>query len=334
MRHLTLFLLVLVVLPKCRADDLGGVAGVTPAKGWVQVPARGPGDPPVEFPTLRYVPKDGRNAAVLLTLMPANLTKATDLASLKAFLLRASEPMLPSPDFVPEVHELALAGGIGVYASFVDPSLVGKPPEAGNYKVATPVEVLLRNGATIHSTVFTDDAPGTDMSEALSIIQSAAPAKAEAAAAADGFSVAGLGAGLQLPAGRFRTMPNGLNSNPAYFSFEDGQGVVLSGWLDQASHFEGMGPFWAKEKASMAGKGGLTLEGESAKRIGDWDAVLYTVPLGDGVSQKNIRACRVVGDTWADIHVSITAAGSTWDILENTVRSVALAPAQPGRQGP
>ncbi len=331
MKHLPYFLLGLLFLAECRADDLGGGAEITPASGWVRVDPRDAGNPSPLLPTLAYVPKDGRNAAVLLTLFPAALSKVSDLASLKAFLLRDATPMLPSPDFVPVIRDLALSDGFGVYASFEDPSLLGKPPEKGNYKLATPVDVLLKNGFTVQATVFTDDTGGKDFREALGIVQSAAMPRTEPGIAANTVSVAGLDAGLQLPAGRFKPMPNGLNSNPGYFSFEDSRGVILSGWLDHSSRFEGMKAFWAKEKVSIETKAGIQLQSVTSERIGEWDAILYLVPMGKDIAQKNVRACRVVGDTWADIHLSITSPGSTWKDLEDVVRSISLSSTRPSQ---
>ena len=76
----------------------------------------------------------------------------------------------------------------------------------------------------------------------------------------------------------------------------------------------------------MERKGGFKISSETPERIGKWDAILYEVDVGGGVSQKNIRACQVAGNTWADIHLSITALGSTWEVLEATVRATTLAP--------
>ena len=45
---------------------------------------------------------------------------------------------------------------------------------------------------------------------------------------------------MRFAADRFKPMPNGLESNPSYFSYGDDQGVVLTGWLDRSSEFKGM----------------------------------------------------------------------------------------------
>jgi hypothetical protein len=62
-----------------------------------------------------------------------------------------------------------------------------------------------------------------------------------------------------------------------------------------------------------------------------WEAVLYSVSLDKNLSQKNLRACRVVGETWADIHLSITSASSTWKDLEDVVSGLSLVPNPPAK---
>jgi hypothetical protein len=189
------------------------------------------------------------------------------------------------------------------------------------------VEVLLTTGYLVQTTVFTDAASGPDFDEALGIISSLKALKPEESAAPPGVvSVAGLDLGLKLPAGRFRSWADGLNSNANYFSFRDEKGILLSGWLDHARDFPGMKAHWAKERAALQAKAGVEIKSEMAMRVGEWDAILYVVPLGDGVSQKNIRACRVVGGIWADVHVSRTAQGSTFKELEDAILSLELVP--------
>jgi hypothetical protein len=323
----SLVLLFVVVGARCWAYPLGDAADIAVPSGWLQGDPTEPGAPPIPFPTLEFHPKDGRNEKVLLTLLPAATLHVSDRASLKGFLLRASAPMLPSPDFVPEMKDMEIAGAIGSYATFVDPSLVGRPPEKGNYKVATPAIVLLPGGYVVQATVFTDTISGADFDEALGLVKNLTPLEPKAHGEAPGeVSFSGLDAKLQIPSARFTRKMEGLNTNPNYFSFMDGQGVMLSGWLDHASAFPGMAPFWAKEKDALL-KGGFEVKSEMAVKVGSWDAILYVVPIGGGIEQKNIRACRVLGGTWADIHLSRTAEGSTFGELEDVVRSLDLVAA-------
>jgi hypothetical protein len=57
--------------------------------------------------------------------------------------------------------------------------------------------------------------------------------------------------------------------------------------------------------------------------MGEWSVVCYTVDLGT-VNQKNLRACRVVGDAWADIHISKTGADADWKDLKAALAELSL----------
>jgi hypothetical protein len=321
-----------------RADVLGGVINITPAAGWVQREPH-PGMPRPPLPTVRYDPADGRNASVLITLLPGAMTKVNDLASLKTLFALLSRPYLQSPDTSVVPTELTLPGGMAVYKTFVDPDLVGKPVKKYDYKSATPVAVLITGTGVLHMTIYTDSVDASDFAEAMKIVQSVAPLSsgsdiAPANNLAGGprlskkqdrqtLSVAALGAALSLPA-RFQTGLK-MNPHPGYFMYVDENRVNLSGWLEQSVRFNGMRSFWAAEKATMTEKAGFVVEGESFKIVNGWTAVLYTVRIEGLEPQKNIRACRVVGDTWADVHLSILEPGSTWKQLEDVVRELTLA---------
>jgi hypothetical protein len=282
------------------------------------------------LPTVRYSPADGRNASVLITYLPRAMTKINDLASLKTFFGMLSIPYLQSPDTPVLPTELTLPHGLALYATFVDPDLVGKPAKKDDYKTATPVAVLVNGSGILHITIYTDSVDTAEFAEAMKIVQSVAPSSE----GADGprvsknqdrtiLSVTALGAALSLPA-RFQPGLK-MNSHPGYFMYVDENRVNLSGWLEQSVRFNGMKSFWAAEKATMTEEAGFVVEGETFQIINGWTAVLYTVRIEGREPQKNIRACRVVGDTWADVHLSILETGSTWKQLENVVKELTLA---------
>ncbi|HEX2853763.1 MAG TPA: hypothetical protein VHO24_11035 [Opitutaceae bacterium] len=341
MKYLVL-LLGLFVSSSLRADLLGETVEITPVAGWGRMLVARPSP----FPTLQYVPKDGRNASVLITLFPADAAKVTDLPSLKKFLRVSATPYLSAPDAEMNAIERGLPQGFLVYASFEDPDLVGKPSRKGNYKIATPAAAYLGSGPTLQVTIFTDRKDGADLQEALQIVQSASlrrtPPKAPVLTALTlpkasttpapvpknldrqtvGFRT--FSSVLLLPM-RFERTPK-LNSEENYFSFIDEKHVILSGWLDHAAGFNGMKEFWVKEKNAMTGEGGLSVAEESFTIINGWTIVRYVVRAGDAPPQKNIRACRVVGDTWADIHLSTIEPAATWKDLEDVVKELSLAP--------
>ncbi len=177
MKRLAVFLLLSsLLLVRGHAEMLGHAVAVTPVAGWVRVDALPPGTPAPPYPVLKFAPKDGRNAAVLLSLLPADVPgyEVTDLVSLKGFNLVASEPFLPSRDARPPVTELNVPGGLGVAITNEDPALIGKAPPPGEYKIATTASLLLGGKTLVHCTIFYDERDSADYKEALKIVLSAA----------------------------------------------------------------------------------------------------------------------------------------------------------------
>ncbi len=178
MKRLFAFLLLSsVAFVSARAELLGNAVDVIAAPGWKSVSAIEPGQQqPLPFPVLKFVPTDGRNAAVLLILLPANAPgyEVTDLATLTRFTLLAARPYLPGPDAKPPLTELKISGGIGGYIVNEDPELVGKPVPPDEYRIAATAVVLLEGKYLIHCTIFYDEKDSKDFKEALRILLSAA----------------------------------------------------------------------------------------------------------------------------------------------------------------
>lgn len=175
MKRLAAWLLLsCLTLVRIHAGMLGPDIEVAAVPGWESVEPLPPGQPKPAYPVLKYVPKDGRNAAVLLSLLPANGPgyEVTDLASLKAFNLMAARPYLPRPDARPAATELKIPGGLAVYLTNEDPALVGKAPPPGEYKIATTVSLLLGGRALVHGTIFYDEMDSPAFREALQLLRS------------------------------------------------------------------------------------------------------------------------------------------------------------------
>lgn len=174
-RFATVFLLSCCMLARVHAEMLGPDVKVFAAPGWESVDPLEPAQAAPPYPVLKYVPKDGRNAAVLLSLLPADVPgyEVTDLASLKSFNLMASRPYLPETDARPAQIELNVTNGLGVLLTSEDPALVGKPVPPGEYRIATTVSVLLGGKSLLHCTIFHDEKDSADLKEALKIIRSA-----------------------------------------------------------------------------------------------------------------------------------------------------------------
>ena len=176
MKRLALLLLLSCCpLARAHAEMLGREVEVTAVPGWESVDPLPAGQPAPPYPVLKYVPKNGHNAAVLLSLLPANVPgyEVTDLASLKGFNLVASRPYLPGPAARPPVTELKIHDGLGVALTSEDPSLIDKAPPPGEYKIATTVSLLLGGKTLVHCTVFYDEKDSVDFQEAMKLVLSA-----------------------------------------------------------------------------------------------------------------------------------------------------------------
>lgn len=330
---LLLLLLAPWSLSPLRAETLGDVLEITPPPGWVHdvKASRSP------MPTAEFRPKATEDRKILVTLLPSSVVRVTDGKSLRRFLDLAAKPFLPRRDAKVEAKEIPGAKAPGFYATFEDPALVGKPARPGEYKVATEAVLFLAPDYVVQTTIFSESTSSTAIDEGLQMMAAAflkspdgasrpPPAVAEkpesSQAAGIEVRVPNLSVGLRIPAGRFSELPK-ANSNPGYFIFGDDRGITLSGWLDGAAGFPGMRTFWPREKSSLE-KGGFTVQDERMKLIAGWNAVTYLVPVGDGVVQKHIRACRVVAETWIDLHISTTNPNGSWDDLEATLKAIEI----------
>jgi len=312
----------MLLVGRVPADPLGAQAEVTPVDGW----SLAKNSKPSRLPTVQYVPADGRNATVLLTLFPAGRMGVSDAATLQEFHRKMCARYLPTPDAPVRSQALKLTAGQGVYASFEDPSLVGKPASKGDYKVATVAGLYLGQDVLIYATILCDEVGESAFSQALAILQSVkvnpranegVPLKSATAAPVSGDEFQ-----VRPPAGFVAT---GLkpSSSPGYFSYAREDGVMLSGWLDQAVKFKGMRSFWAAEKAALETRLGIKIEKEAFKILNGWNVVSYEVRVED-LTQQNIRACRVQGGTWVDVHLSKTGAHASQSALESVLGEIKI----------
>lgn len=318
-----LILCVFIVI-RVSADPLGDNAEVTPSPGWVLVKNA----KPALLPTWQYAPSDGRNATVLISVLPAGRLGVSNAATLREFNYKACKPYLPTPDAQVNPREMTLTSGLGLYVSFEDPSLAGQPPKKGDYKVATTASLYLGQDVLIHATILCDNVGTADFKQALDILKSVtvkslpaaiAPVKPAPLATSPGRTFV-----VRPPEG-FAAANLKANDAPGYFSYVRADGVMLTGWLDQAAKFKGMRTFWASEKASLENNTGIKIANESFKIVGGWNVVSYDVAVG-AVLQQNIRACRVYGGTWVDVHLSQTGAEASQRNLEAVLGAIKVEP--------
>jgi hypothetical protein len=121
---------------------------------------------------------------------------------------------------------------------------------------------------------------------------------------------------------RFEAAAGGATNSPRYFAFRDkGTGIILSGWIEPERLYKGFAERWGEDRARYIAKG-LKMEQEVVRKVGDWDCAFYFVVLNGGIRQANLRACRVSEGAWFDLHLSHNAPGSSFDVLEATLRSI------------
>jgi hypothetical protein len=118
-------------------------------------------------------PKSDANAGVQLTALFVNLDASVTEEDMQKRFIGGLEPMIAgSVEKKADVKKLKLKAGSGFYASFTDASLVGKPSQAGNFKVMTTGMAKLSDGVVVALTVFSDDTSGTEFTEGMKMLES------------------------------------------------------------------------------------------------------------------------------------------------------------------
>jgi hypothetical protein len=179
-KFLLLLALLGVLAGRCAAEkiDLGGGKAVlvTVPLSWSEREAPvAPGDVPAIGRTVRYVPKNGSNDAVLITFIPVPDDRFQDRANLRAMVEQATEQFVASSvEGKADLKDLPLAGATGFAATFTDAELVGKPAVKGNYKALTACFAYLGNHVVLTATVFTDDPHGRAYAEGMRLVKSLA----------------------------------------------------------------------------------------------------------------------------------------------------------------
>jgi hypothetical protein len=322
----TLLLVALVAIMPVGAsagDLLGGAAEITPAKGWVATPAR-----PARIPTLSYALAEGEDASMSISLFRTADIGVHDSATLLEFHRRLCGEYGDAKAVVP-LTRFQTAAGEGVSITYEDPSLVGKPVQKGEYRMATVVCTYLQPEFVTYATVFTNDSSGPVYETGLAMAKSARiiPLAQRPVAPPPIVAFRDLGSELQLPAG-FERVNERAHPSPHYFYFEK-DGIRLSGWLEPAGMYRkhpSFQAFWTHERKAIE-KGGVAISGESVKQVAGWSVATYRAALaGLPESQPNLRACRVVGDTWADVHLSAPVDAPDFADLESTLKALVLRP--------
>ena len=332
-----ILLLLFTVSTICCAASSSSPISVDLPRGWVQAKDDGAQS---QHPTVKYVPSDGRNAEVLISIVGAVEGKLIEKSNLMEFHAMRCKPFLGNSAATYETHELKLAYGWALYSSFADPDLVGKPTMPGNYKYAAPVEMALDGSFVVYATIFTDEPDSATFKEALAILKTVKPDHAQDAEAVTtevrGDSlivfVPVLEAALSLPRKGFKEKTEKANPSKTYFYFSRNDGLLVSGWLDHSASYPGFSRFWASEKKKIQASAELKFEDEKIEEIGQWQTASYVIKPGQGLTQWDLRACCTSGDTWVDVHLSTTNESGGAESLKTALRSFSVGPRKPSNQ--
>jgi hypothetical protein len=95
----------------------------------------------------------------------------------------------------------------------------------------------------------------------------------------------------------------------AYFYFSDpaAQGLIVSGWFEPASRFQGLEEYW-RETLDAQTKNGLAQPSDVAfTTVGEAQVIQYERSM-EGLTASNVVAEWVKSNTWIDLHASIASS--------------------------
>ncbi|HTB80160.1 MAG TPA: hypothetical protein VK717_04655 [Opitutaceae bacterium] len=172
MKKLTWLILILLGFLSARADDfiLGehGILSMPVTDAWVAQNH----DVQSGY-TISLESKTGANAACRITVIAVQNATFPDKAKTRAEFMQLAQSFSPgSVEKKPAPKEFSLKSGFGLYCSFTDASLVGKPPIKGNYKTVSPGLIYMSKDLVLAVTIFTDDPSGPEFRQLVDIIQS------------------------------------------------------------------------------------------------------------------------------------------------------------------
>jgi len=155
--------------------NLGGGKSVVfnlPAT-WEVVASEAPAELAALGKTIQLSPKNGANAVCSLTLFVAPDNRFADHDALKDALMTSGERFAGDTlEGKVTPQEFKTPHAFGYSATFTDKSLVGKPSERGNYKVAATVVLYLPEQIVVTATILCDDAKGAEYAAIIALLRS------------------------------------------------------------------------------------------------------------------------------------------------------------------
>jgi len=115
----------------------------------------------VSLSDFRLTPPPGEKALGIITI--ARTMDGKPLATLEfiSFVTAAGEVLLPiAAEEIVKYQDMNIDGGIGVYYTLTDASLIGKTPKPDEYLYLCQIFMNLDDGSLIYTTLLTDDIDG------------------------------------------------------------------------------------------------------------------------------------------------------------------------------
>jgi hypothetical protein len=283
---------------------------MTVPSGWT-VTSKDAGELGVAF---RAAPKAaGLVAQITLAALPPG--KAMRADDVKKELERLVQPYLDGTvekAFAP--RQLTVSQGSGWFVQLTDASLVGKPPEPGNFKVMRNALAALSDRVLMIATIQFDDPSLREVGEAMALVSSlrlelnrVAPAAATTTGAIE-FSVPQSRVTVRVPPDLGLRPDGPADLERRYFKLSrSSPQLIISGWLEPATNYRGLKAFWDSEVRSPAYSGAGAPTRVELLQVGPWEVVAFDVLVPGGTS-AHLRAERVQAGTWIDLHLSSTSS--------------------------
>ena len=120
---------------------------------------------------IKILSRNRANAACRITVVYSGSGAMMDKEKARAALLKIAGPFVDvSVEKKAVVKDFSLKSGFGMYCSFTNPELVGKPPSMN--KTISPGVIYLSKDVSIAATIFSDDLSGPEFQELLGVVQS------------------------------------------------------------------------------------------------------------------------------------------------------------------
>lgn len=292
---------LLLVVRVAAADFPFGACGTLTANvpdGWkTERMDRGPGW------TFAFKPSSGANASMLLTLLCLPDLGAADPVQLKRKLVQFSARFAAgSVEKTAVLHDLTLSKGCGAYCTFTDASLVGKPPEPGNYKTQSSGLIQFDDALFATVTLFCDDVGSGEFAEMLAIANSLR-AKLDTSR----LRIPGQGWSLAITApalGRLEEENRGgdyaFRANAGRFNLS----LFVERTQGAGSHRECGEFYWAQGKRNpMIDQGSVKTTATPRFYRVEYD--IKTALGGEVEVQRNVNYFFVFEGSWVDLHISM-----------------------------